>query len=187
MRARLAPGSGKQATMRSSPALRTLCRTRMQQWAACEVLRFPELACGPNEVGRSSSRVDLVAYGGPNELARHHLVCRRAWTNESGDLAALSVQGDCPDSRCLDWIANEARLRLAVFVEKERRPTSWMGRRARYALAGKEKTKDYDLRCTYSASTRSLSPTIPLSRFADSRASAWWKQPSHRAFLAYNA
>ena len=122
--------------------------------------RFPRTgaACGPMRWGRSSrtwtwwtwSRARLRT---DEHLARHHLVCTlSAWTNEQR-VAVKNLQGSIERAEvtpakaleCLDWIANEARLRLAVFVENVlAADTSWMGRR-RYSRwqAGKgEKLKD---------------------------------------------
>ena len=213
VRARIASARGKQATMRSlTQAFQDLSDADAAMEAACEFFALSPnwRSVWANEVGpvfEDLYVVDLVARTAADRTNYQHVITSyaalSAWTNEQR-VAVKNLQGSIERAEmtpataleCLDWIANEARLRLAVFVENAlAADTSWMGRR-RYSRwqAGKgEKLKDYDLRYigTYSVDgwSHSYNPAVTIRLTAhcagiDLSGSA--AIPSGR-FMAYNA
>ena len=213
VRARIASARGKQATMRSlTQAFQDLSDADTAMEAACEFFALSPnwRSVWANEVGpvfEDLDVVDLVARTAADRTDYQHVITLyatlSAWTNEQR-VAVKNLQGSIERTEvtpataleCLDWIANEARLRLAVFVENAlAADTSWMGRR-RYSRwqAGKgEKLKDYDLRYigTYSVDgwSHSYNPAVTIRLTAhcagiDLSGSA--AIPSGR-FMAYNA
>ena len=213
VRARITSARGKQATMRSlTQAFQDLSDADTAMEAACEFFALSPnwRSVWANEVGpvfEDLDVVDLVARTAADRTNYQHVITLyatlSAWTNEQR-VAVKNLQGSIERAEvtpakaleCLDWIANEARLRLAVFVENVlAADTSWMGRR-RYSRwqAGKgEKLKDYDLRYigTYSVDgwSHSYNPAVTIRLTAhcagiDLSGSA--AIPSGR-FMAYNA
>lgn len=213
VRARIASARGKQATMRSlTQAFQDLSDADTAMEAACEFFALSPnwRSVWANEVGpvfEDLDVVDLVARTAADRTDYQHVITLyatlSAWTNEQR-VAVKNLQGSIERAEvtpakaleCLDWIANEARLRLAVFVENAlAADTSWMGRRrhSRWQAGKGEKLKDYDLRYigTYSVDgwSHSYNPAVTIRLTAhcagiDLSGSA--AIPSGR-FMAYNA
>ena len=147
VRAHIASARGKQATMRSlTQAFQDLSDADTAMEAACEFFALSPnwRSVWANEVGpvfEDLDVVDLVARTAADRTNYQHVITLyatlSAWTNEQR-VAVKNLQGSIERAEvtpakaleCLDWIANEARLRLAVFVENVlAADTSWMGRR----------------------------------------------------------
>ena len=166
VRAHITSPRGKQARMRSlTQSLQDLSDADTAMEAACEFFSLSPNwhIVWDNEVGpvfEDLDIVDLVARTAADRTDYQHVITLYAtlvaWTNEQRvavkNLHASLERAEVTPAEaleCLDSIADEARLRLTVFVENAlAADTSWMGRR-RYSRwqAGKgEKLKDYDLR-----------------------------------------
>ena len=166
VRAHITSPRGKQARMRSlTQSLQDLSDADTAMEAACEFFSLSPNwhSVWDNEVGlvfEDLDVVDLVARTAADRTDYQHVITLYAtlvaWTNEQRvavkNLHASLERAEVTPAEaleCLDSIADEARLRLTVFVENAlAADTSWMGRR-RYSRwqAGKgEKLKDYDLR-----------------------------------------